>query len=550
MAKSKPKTKARPKARKKKGTKMAKAKPKKKAKPKVEETAAPPASPLVTPPAAAVVTPPAPPTGTPKLPKVRVRMFRHGLGDCFLLTFNVGAEREQHMLIDCGTLGNKNSDVKIADVAEHVMATIGSANLDIVVATHEHQDHLSGFNGPMKELKGRVDHVWLAWTENPLDKDAQAYAKNKRDLGEALARVAEAAPATAVGQQVHDLLGFAGDTSLGAAKFAETVNNAMEFVRKGLGATATYHNPGDIIEEPWMPGFRFYVLGPPRSRDALTDLGTHESSELYGVASGLRSAALLQVVSKTKASLSPEETAMYELELPFDLRFKQNGDDVKRAQYPSYFEQTDDWRTIDEDWLNLASDLALQMDSMTNNTSLALAIERIADGKVLLFPADSQEGNWLSWHAPDLSWSVKEASGGTKKVTAADLLARTVFYKVSHHGSHNATARGKGLELMNQESELTAFIPVDRAVALTRSPKDSWQMPARPLYRRLLEKCQGRVVRADIGWAAEATDTTANTTEKEFQGLASNAEWTRWGNAQAAATHVSVDKLFVEYLLN
>ena len=102
---------------------------------------------------------------------------------------------------------------------------------------------------------------------------------------------------------------------------------------------------------------------------------------------------------------------------------------------------------------------------------------------------------------------------------------------------------------MNQDAELIAFIPVDRAVALTRSPKDSWQMPARPLYRRLLEKCQGAHARADIGWAAKSTGTDANTTEKEFQGLASDAEWTQWRNAQAAATHVHLDKLFVEYLL-
>jgi hypothetical protein len=540
---------------------MAKAKPKAKAKPRAKKTAqtnkeekaapavvTPPAPAVVTPPAPAVVTPPAPTPGTTLAPKVRVRMFRHGLGDCFLLTFDVGGA-EKHMLIDCGTLGNKNSDVKIADIAEHVNATIGSANLAVVVATHEHQDHLSGFNGPMQDLKGRVDHVWLAWTENPLDKDAQAYAKNKQDLGEALAIVAEAAPASAVGQQVHDLLGFAGDTTLGTAKFAETVNDAMEFVRKGLGAKTSYHNPGDLIEEPWLPGFRFYVLGPPRSKDSLTDLGTHESSELYGVASGMRGAALLQVAAGKNAPMAPEEAAARELEVPFDLRFKQSGDEFKQTQYPDYFEQTEAWRTIEEDWLNLASDLALQMDSMTNNTSLAFAIERIADGKVLLFPADSQEGNWLSWHAPERSWSVPETSGGTRKVTAADLLARTVFYKVGHHGSHNATARGKGLELMHQDAELTAFIPVDRAVALTRSPKDSWQMPARPLYRRLLEKCQGRVARADIGWAAKATGTAANSTEKEFQDMATDAEWTQWGNAQAAASHVRVEKLYVEYEL-
>ena len=230
-------------------------------------------------------------------------------------------------------------------------------------------------------------------------------------------------PASAVGQQVARSPGFAGNLTLGAANFAETVNDAMEFVRKGIGAQTSYHNPGEVIEEPWLPGFRFYVLGPPRSKEALAYIGTHQSSELYGVASGLRSAALLQLAAGQNIHLSREEAAVHELELPFDLRFYQMGDDVEKVQYPGYFEKTEHWRNIDEDWLNLASDLALQMDSMTNNTSLAFAIERIADGKVLLFPADSQEGNWLSWHKSDLSWSVKDASGGTRKVIAADLLA-------------------------------------------------------------------------------------------------------------------------------
>ena len=64
----------------------------------------------------------------------------------------------------------------------------------------------------------------------------------------------------------------------------------------------------------------------------------------------------------------------------------------------TYFAEDAAWRRVDEDWLHVATDLALQLDSATNNTSLVLAIERIADGKVLLFPADAQEGNWLSWH--------------------------------------------------------------------------------------------------------------------------------------------------------
>src|SRR5262245_26245253 len=127
------------------------------------------------------------------VPRVRVRMFRHGLGDCFLLTFDAGGANERHMLIDCGTLGNKASGVKIADVARHVLETIGSnGKLAVVIATHEHQDHLSGFNGPMKDLKDRVEQVWLAWTENPQDPLARKVMKYQHDLGAALAHVAAA----------------------------------------------------------------------------------------------------------------------------------------------------------------------------------------------------------------------------------------------------------------------------------------------------------------------------------------------------------------------
>jgi len=119
------------------------------------------------------------------VPQVRVRMFRQGLGDCFLVTFDVGRE-EKHMLIDCGTLGTKRTSVKIADVAQEILDTIGAGRLDVVVATHEHKDHLSGFNNQeIRKLAGKVDHVYLAWTENPEDTDAQKFVKYKDDLGAA-----------------------------------------------------------------------------------------------------------------------------------------------------------------------------------------------------------------------------------------------------------------------------------------------------------------------------------------------------------------------------
>jgi hypothetical protein len=66
---------------------------------------------------------------------------------------------------------------------------------------------------------------------------------------------------------------------------------------------------------------------------------------------------------------------------------------------------------------------------------LVLAFELGRGGKVLLFAADAQRGNWISWAAN----SFKD---GRKEVAVRDLLGRTMLYKVGHHCSHNATLNG------------------------------------------------------------------------------------------------------------
>ena len=73
-------------------------------------------------------------------------------------------------------------------------------------------------------------------------------------------------------------------------------------------------------------------------------------------------------------------------------------------------------------------------------------------------------------------------------------------------------------------------------------------MPARPLYLRLLEKCQGRVVRADLGWATAAA--AGDETEEEFLGMAPPEKWSEWAKAQKAAKHVDASHaLFIDYIL-
>ena len=171
------------------------------------------------------------------------------------------------------------------------------------------------------------------------------------------------------------------------------------------------------------------------------------------------------------------------------------------------------WRRIDGTWLDTSETLALAMDSATNNTSLVLALEIVATGEILLFTGDAQAGNWLSRQS--LQWSEKNASGKDIVTTVPDLLARTIFYKVGHHGSHNATLKEKGLELMTRDG-LIAMIPVDHAMAV----KKRWgKMPLPELVDRLNEKTNCRVLRID-----DATQTHADLVAAQPKSV-SAADW-------------------------
>ena len=144
-------------------------------------------------------------TTTAKKSRVRVRTYRHGLGDCHLLSFAKPDGSQLHLLIDCGVVSRtQNPGPLMTAVAKDIAEQTGKT-LDVVVATHQHTDHLSGFKQADAVFRvGNIEmkRLWLAWTEdprNPLGKKIQ------RELVRKLAAVrAAAAKLTALDHAVAD----------------------------------------------------------------------------------------------------------------------------------------------------------------------------------------------------------------------------------------------------------------------------------------------------------------------------------------------------------
>lgn len=88
-------------------------------------------------------------------------------------------------------------------------------------------------------------------------------------------------------------------------------------------------------------------------------------------------------------------------------------------------------------------------------------------------------------------------------VSVDDMLRRTVFYKVGHHGSHNATLRQYLREYM-QRGELAAMIPVDQK----RAEAKGWKMPFEELREDLIERTGGRLIIADEPKIKKPSDVT------------------------------------------
>ena len=404
--------------------------------------------------------------------RMTIRMYRQGLGDCFLLSIPKKSGGEFHMVVDCGLIQGAPQDA--GDKMPRIVADIGARTsnvVDVLVATHQHWDHMSGFVAQLGDFqKLKVRSAWLGWIENPSDAQAKQLAQGRGQAVAALGAAIGLLHAAGAAALADDVTPYAENLGIGAAG---GIGQAMDNVRALAGNVVTYCDPSGAPLAIADTDVRVFVLGPPRDQTLLHRMSASASSgEMYAIAASVGGAfggdAGEPWIPFAGTVSAPIEAAKAD---PFFIERYFGGVDAG-------------WRNIDSAWLAGASDLAIQLDSFTNNTSLVLAFE-FPGGDVALFPGDAQIGSWESWLT--LRWKLPDA-----EVTGADLLRRCVFYKVGHHGSHNATMRQGGLETMTALH--TAMVPVDHAMAV----KKNWtRMPLPEILTALTQTTGSRVIRVD-----------------------------------------------------
>lgn len=411
-----------------------------------------------------------------KVESARLRAYNVGFGDCLLLSLAYDDQTKRHVLIDFGSTERPNSAPvdHMKNIAENIALETGN-KLDVLIATHRHADHISGFGhskaGPIIEAL-KPDVVIQPWTEDPdLETDAReptaaAALNGHAALQRSLTNMqAFAAGATAEALRlrgdpkfpkgVAERLAFLGQTNL---KNKEAVKSLMKM---GKRARAVYAKFGDDLGiGDLLPGVTVEVLGPPTLEQQPTVADYAEKHDDYWLAAAGWGRAV-EAGRATAEDLGEHLAPLFP-------------DAVTDVIPPAA-----EWliprlnRSYAEEMLSLLR----IMDKVLNNTSLILLFH-IGDTS-LLFPGDAQIENW--------SYALFEARN-RKNICAR--LAKTNVYKVGHHGSLNATPKTLWNSFVHKQTETHA--DEDRLISVmsTKANKhghseNNTEVPRQPLVREL-----------------------------------------------------------------
>jgi beta-lactamase superfamily II metal-dependent hydrolase len=412
---------------------------------------------------------------------VRIRMYNVGFGDAFLIIIpGADGERPRKILIDCGVhASGTNRKLKLEDLVKHIIEDVseqdGKPRIDVVVATHRHRDHVHGFREADWQ-KVEVGEVWMPWTEHPTDPRAREIREIQGKIAQQLNRALE--------KKMRE----PGKFGLTGRKLKE-VKDLKEFVSNSLTlpneeAMLTLHDgfavfggrkkverrflpPEDRKEHSFecdlLPGVVVHVLGPSRDPSVIRDMNPPKGMSYLRMVESLPTDGEEKLLPFREQWVIADADNYNRHHALSDAKGPGSGDrplltDKEMEKIRNAGEGTE-------------FGVAVKLEDAVNGTSLMLMFE--IGKSFLLFPGDAQ---WGTWEAAknDAEWY--------------RLLQKTNFYKVSHHGSHNATPVEFVEKILKKDFwGMVSLRPIEKYK----------EIPRKPLLDALRNK-PGKIVRMDV----------------------------------------------------
>jgi beta-lactamase superfamily II metal-dependent hydrolase len=429
--------------------------------------------------------------------ELRIRMYRVGFGDFFLMTVP-SDDGPQHILIDCGVTPGKTKKGDIGTIKDAVadMAKETDKKLALIIVTHRHQDHIIGFSRAADTWKDfKVGALWMSFWETEYDPDEKKGKKKSMasDFQDELTSLALNMQAHLAARGADDpgmdeVAGMLQNaTGVDHAAFAAAGSKAdgkpgkgggtnaasLTFLKTGLGLEPQYYAKGDKPKLPKVlkdAGLTAEILGPPPAdaMDFMKLMDLKKGVGQYLGEDGGGSGANFKPFADSSCGAAKDF-------LP--TAFRGFGKDASNTVLEAAI------KAAQPDLLFTA---AKSLDNFLNNQSLVVLFT--FNGKKLLFAGDAQGGNWEYWMfggTPEKSPSADQIEKGSKAI-----LGNLDFYKMGHHGSTNATPVS-AVEAMG-----------GTFVTMCSTQEDSFgtvenesEVPRIPLLNALGEKCP--IIRSD-----------------------------------------------------
>jgi len=334
--------------------------------------------------------------------KLLVRLFDVGLGDCIYCRIPKAhrEDRDFHILIDCGTLSSTDYLSEAINSLKPLLPKVGGKrHVDLLVVTHEHKDHMTGFG--MKLWEGLS--FGAIWMSAAMDLNHPEAKRAKKLHGFASAAMERAARLElALGPQLTELAAAVALNKNAMTTLRDTLPKASKITSKYVHSRSSKKD----LALP-LKGATIRVLAPEKDID-------------YYYLGREGDPSLRRLLGFIDTGLPDPATAV---------------PDADAVPLPTNVDPAD-FRQLRSRMLSTALAFADLDGKVCNNTSVVLLIEW--KGKRLLFVGDAEwDAAYKEGTKANCSWNVMW------NLRRKQLDGPVAFYKIGHHGSVNATPWGQ-----------------------------------------------------------------------------------------------------------